>query len=139
MFNALDQHGIVVDVIAGTSAGAMTGVLYAAGLDCAYLTSQFAADLKPRGSSVSFPTAVTGTLYKYRRAVRSDGAKIPARLEVGATGGTVSHRYVLDLVAGHAVVRDRGDAAHAVLESLNLPMLSAPICRNGQALIDGRW
>ena len=61
VLNALDQHGIVVDVIAGTSAGAMTGVLYAAGLDCAYLTSQFAADLKPRGSSVSFPTAVTGT------------------------------------------------------------------------------
>jgi len=35
------------------------------------------------------------------------------------------------------VVRDRGDAVHAILESINLPMLSVPICRNGQALIDG--
>ena len=43
----------------------------------------------------------------------------------------------VDLVSGHAVVRDRGDAVNAILESINLPMLSAPICRNGQALIDG--
>jgi NTE family protein len=32
VLNALDQNGIVVDVIAGTSVGAMTGVLYSAGL-----------------------------------------------------------------------------------------------------------
>ena len=43
----------------------------------------------------------------------------------------------VDLVSGQAVVRDRGDAVHAILESINLPVLSAPICRNGQALIDG--
>ena len=35
------------------------------------------------------------------------------------------------------MVRERGDAVHAVLESINLPVLSVPICRNGQALIDG--
>ena len=43
----------------------------------------------------------------------------------------------VDLVGGQAVVRDRGDAVHAVLESINLPGLSPPICRNGQALVDG--
>jgi NTE family protein len=42
-----------------------------------------------------------------------------------------------DLVSGQAVLRDRGDAVDAILESINLPMLSAPICRNGQALVDG--
>jgi predicted acylesterase/phospholipase RssA len=42
-----------------------------------------------------------------------------------------------DMVSGQAVVRDQGDAVHAICESINLPMLSAPICRNGQALIDG--
>src|SRR4029079_11524498 len=30
-----------------------------------------------------------------------------------------------------------GDAVHAILESINLPVLSVPIVRNGQALIDG--
>ena len=43
----------------------------------------------------------------------------------------------VDLVSGQTLVRDRGDAVHAILESINLPMLSVPICRNGQALIDG--
>jgi predicted acylesterase/phospholipase RssA len=42
-----------------------------------------------------------------------------------------------DLVGGNPVVRECGDAVHAVLESINLPVLSIPICRDGQALIDG--
>jgi predicted acylesterase/phospholipase RssA len=40
-------------------------------------------------------------------------------------------------VGGKSVVRERGDAVHAILESINLPVLSVPIVRNGQALIDG--
>ena len=36
VLKALEQNGIVIDVIAGTSVGAMTGVLYSAGLDCDY-------------------------------------------------------------------------------------------------------
>jgi len=43
----------------------------------------------------------------------------------------------VDLVGGNYVVRDRGDAVHAILESINLPVLSVPIVRNGQALVDG--
>jgi predicted acylesterase/phospholipase RssA len=40
-------------------------------------------------------------------------------------------------VAGVSVVREQGDAVHAILESINLPVISVPIVRNGQALIDG--
>ena len=43
----------------------------------------------------------------------------------------------VDLVSGEPQVRDRGDAVDGILESINLPGLSAPICRNGQALVDG--
>jgi predicted acylesterase/phospholipase RssA len=43
----------------------------------------------------------------------------------------------VDLVGGNYVVRDQGDAVHAILESINLPVLSVPIVRNGQALVDG--
>ena len=136
VLNALDQHGIVVDVIAGTSAGAMTGVLYAAGLDCAYLTSQFAADLKPPWIFRQLPNGgYWYLLYKYRRGQFDPMVRKYLhdwKLEQLAVPCLT---VTADLVAGHAVVRDRGDAAH-VLESLNLPMLSAPICRNGQA---DRW
>ena len=43
----------------------------------------------------------------------------------------------VDLVSGNSVVRERGDAVHAICESINIPGLSVPICRNGQALVDG--
>ena len=43
----------------------------------------------------------------------------------------------VDLVEGNFVVREQGDAILAILESINLPVLSVPICRDGQALIDG--
>ena len=138
VLNALDQHGIVVDAIAGTSVGAMTGVMYSAGLDCA-LSIQRVRDRSD--TLVDIPSASQRRLLVPPvqippRPMGSDAAKIPARLEVGATGATVS-RVTADLVSGQAVARDQGDAVHAVLESINLPGLSAPICRNGQALVDG--
>ena len=35
------------------------------------------------------------------------------------------------------MIRDRGDAVHAILESINLPSISKPIMRDGMALVDG--
>jgi predicted acylesterase/phospholipase RssA len=43
----------------------------------------------------------------------------------------------VDLVQAQQVIRRQGDAVHALLESINLPFLSKPICRDGMALIDG--
>jgi predicted acylesterase/phospholipase RssA len=43
----------------------------------------------------------------------------------------------VDLVTGNTVVRDRGDAVNAILESINLPVFSKPISRDGRALVDG--
>jgi NTE family protein len=138
VLKVLDEHGIVPDVIVGTSVGAMTGILYSAGLDCDYLVDQFAADLKPPWIFRQLPSGgYWYLLYKYRRG-QFEGMlrkylhdwKLE-QLAVPCLSVTV------DLVSGHAVVRDRGDAVQAILESINLPMLSAPICRNGQALIDG--
>src|SRR3982750_109516 len=47
VLKALEQHGIYIDMLAGTSAGAMTGTIYAAGLDPEYATHVFKSDLKP--------------------------------------------------------------------------------------------
>ena len=43
----------------------------------------------------------------------------------------------VDLVTGKPMVRDRGDAVDSILESINLPVFSRPIAREGQALVDG--
>jgi predicted acylesterase/phospholipase RssA len=138
VLNALDQHGIVVDMIAGTSVGAMTGVMYAAGLDCHYLTDRFAADLTPSWIFRHLPSGgYWYLLYNYRSG--QFDTKLRKYLHDWKLEQLAVPCYAVtaDLVSGQAVARDQGDAAHAILESINLPGLSAPICRNGQALIDG--
>jgi CRP-like cAMP-binding protein len=68
VLKALDQNGVVVDMIAGTSAGALTGVVYASGLDCEYSANLFAADLRPSWLFRRLPRGdQLYLLYKYRR------------------------------------------------------------------------
>jgi len=138
VLKALESSGIVVDMIAGTSAGAMTGIMYSAGLDPDYNANQFATDLRPSWIFRHLPQGNYWYLiYKYRRGQFDPMLRRYLhdwRLEQLAVP-CVS--VTLDLVSGNSVVRERGDAVDAILESINLPVLSVPIVRNGQALIDG--
>jgi predicted acylesterase/phospholipase RssA len=138
VLKVLEQNGIVVDVIAGTSAGAMTGIIYSSGLDADYTANQFSTDLLP---SWLFRRLPEGNhwylLYKFRRGHFDPMLRKYLhdwKLEQLAIPCL---SLTTDLVSGEPVVRAEGDAVHAVLESINLPVLSVPICRNGQALIDG--
>jgi predicted acylesterase/phospholipase RssA/CRP-like cAMP-binding protein len=138
VLKALEQSGIVADVIAGTSAGALTGVVYASGLDPDYSAHQFSADLRPSWIFRRLPRGEQlHLLYKYRRGHFDPLLRKylrDSRLEQLAVPCL---SVTVDLVSGKPVVRDRGDAVHAVMESINLPVLSVPIVREGQALIDG--
>ena len=138
VLKTLDENGIVPDAIAGTSVGAMTGVLYSAGLDCEYLSSAFAADLKLPWFFRQLPSGgYWYLLYKYRRGQFAPMLRKYLRDWNLGQLAIPCFTVTADLVSGQAVVRDHGDAVDAILESINLPMLSAPICRNGQALVDG--
>jgi NTE family protein len=138
VLKALEQHGIVVDMIAGTSAGAMTGIVYASGLDPDFAANQFTADLRP---SWVFRRLFHGDhwylLYKYRRGHFDPMLRKYLRDWKLEQLAVPCYSVTVDLVGGQSVVREHGDATHAVLESINLPVLSVPIRRNGQALIDG--
>jgi predicted acylesterase/phospholipase RssA len=41
------------------------------------------------------------------------------------------------LISGREVVHRTGDAVRAILESINLPVISKPIIHDGMALVDG--
>jgi predicted acylesterase/phospholipase RssA/CRP-like cAMP-binding protein len=138
VLKALERSGIVVDMIAGTSAGALTGVTYASGLDCDYGAAQFSTDLRPSWLFRRLPRGDQWyLLYKYRRGKfdpmlrkylhdwKLEQLAVPCR------------SVTVDLVSGNAVVREHGDATLAILESINLPVLSVPIVHDSQALIDG--
>ncbi len=138
VLKALEQHGIVVDRIAGTSAGAMTGILYASGMEPDYNVASFMNDLQP---SWFFRCLKNGEYWylvnKYRRGQFDPMLRKylgESRLEQLAIP---SHSITVDLISGQAIVRDEGDAVHAITESINLPVLSKPINRDGRALVDG--
>jgi len=138
VLKALEQHGIYIDMLAGTSAGALTGAMYAAGLDPDYIIQCFKVDLRPSWFFRKLPGGgYWYLLYKYRRnqfdsMLRSylDRAKLEQLI---LPTFTVS----VDLVEGEPLVRRVGDAVISVLESINLPPLSLPIIRSGRALVDG--
>ena len=128
VLKALEQNGIHVDMIAGTSAGAMTGTLYAHGLDVDYLTKSFAQDLRLPWPFRRLPGGgYWYLLYKYRR-----GQFYPmlrkylgdARLE---QLHIPMYTVTVDLVRGVPVVRETGNAVRCIVESINLPGLAAPI------------
>jgi predicted acylesterase/phospholipase RssA/CRP-like cAMP-binding protein len=138
VLKALEQNGIVIDVLSGTSAGAMTGIAYASGFDPDYSARQFAADLRPSWFFRQLPRGNHWHLmYKYRSGQFDPMLRkylqhwrleqLPVQIKSVA----------VDLVSCQSLIRERGDAVQAILESINLPVLSLPICRDGQALIDG--
>jgi predicted acylesterase/phospholipase RssA/CRP-like cAMP-binding protein len=138
VLKVLDEQGIVPDVIVGTSVGAMTGILYSSGLDCDYIADRFAADLKLPWIFRQLPNGgYWYLLYQYRRGGFEDKLRQYLHHWELEQLTVPCMAVTLDLVSGQAMLRERGDAVQAILESINLPILSAPICRNGQALVDG--
>ncbi len=138
VLKALEQHGIYIDMLSGTSAGAMTGTLYAAGLDTEYIAHCFKTDLQPSWFFRQLPGgSYWYLLYKYRwhqfdSMLRKYLGR--ARMEqLNLPMLTIS----ADLVQGEPVVREVDDATIGILASINLPPLSLPIIESGRAMVDG--
>ena len=139
VLKALEQHGIYIDMLSGTSAGAMTGTLYAAGLDTEYIAHCFKTDLQPSWFFRQLPGGgYWYLLYKYRwhqfdSMLRKYLGR--ARMEqLNLPMLTIS----VDLVQGEPVVREVDDATIGILASINLPPLSLPIIRV-RPRDGGRW
>jgi predicted acylesterase/phospholipase RssA/CRP-like cAMP-binding protein len=138
VLKSLEQHGIYVDMLAGTSAGAMVGATYAAGMDPEYATHCFKNDLLPPWFFRQLPgSGYWYLLYKYRRRQFDPMLRKhldDLRMEQLAIPVTM---IAVDLVDAVPLVRETGDATRNVLESINLPPLSLPIVQLEQAVVDG--
>ncbi len=138
VLKTLEKHGVYVDMIAGTSAGAMTGIIYASGMDPEYSTQCFKTELLPSWFFRQLPAGgYWYLLYKYRRNLFEpmlrkylDNLRMEQLLIPVTT-------IAVDLVDGVPLARDSGDATHNILESINLPPLALPIFRSEQAVVDG--
>ena len=138
VLQVLEELGLTIDLISGTSAGALTGIPYAAGYPANWLIDTFEHDLKPGKYYGMLPYGDAWyMLGKYRQG-GWDGMlrryledwKLQ-QLPVPVTS------VAADLVSASEIHRTHGDATHALLESINLPVMSRPICRDGMVLVDG--
>ena len=138
VLSVLDEEGIPIDFLSGTSAGALTGIPYAAGYDSTWLIETFSQDLKPNKRYKFLPYGDTWYMIgKFRGGGWGEMLRTHLfdwtleQLSIPFTSVTA------DLVAAEQVHRASGDAANAILESINLPGVSPPICQNGRVLVDG--
>ena len=138
VLRALDRAGIDFDLMAGTSGGALAGVPVAAGHDPDFCVTSFARDLTTPWHFRRLPRGKNLFLLWCFRAGRFDAMLRPYLHRWGLDQLPVPFSALtVDLVTGREVVRDAGDAVHAILESINVPGIAAPIVRGDQALTDG--
>jgi len=138
VLKAFEAEGIFFDTIAGTSAGALMAVPYAYGISPDECTEAFRQDLTPGWLLRHLPKGKEWFMFYQFRMGKWDAL---LRRHIGDTRLeqmlTPVSTVTTDLITGRQVVRDRGDATHAILESINLPCISKPIMRDGMALVDG--
>ena len=133
VLKSLDQAGIKADVIAGTSAGSLVGVFYAAGFtpwqmeDVALKVRDIdVADMSTASKRGMFAgEALQKLVNGYVKGQTIEQFKIPFAA------------IATDLQSGDAVVMRTGDAGQAVRASCSIPGVFVPHVVNGKELVDG--
>jgi NTE family protein len=129
---ALEAQGIKPDIVVGTSAGSLVGVLYASGLD-GFELQRVALDMKE--SMVSDWSLPDRGLFKgealqefVNKTVQNRTLEqLPRKCAVVAT----------DLQSGEIIVFERGDTGTAVRASSSVPGVFQPVRISGREYVDG--
>lgn len=138
VFRAFERAGISFDLMSGTSCGAMVGIVYAAGYTPDTLIAAFQRDLTPPWFFRYLPRGHQWYLVWQFRIGAWDGLLRPFLRDWPLERLPMPfHAVTVDLISGREVVHRSGDAVRAILESINLPVISKPLIHDGMALVDG--
>ncbi len=136
VIRALDEAGIPIDIVGGTSMGAVIAILCAMGHD--YRTM---ARLNRKGWIESKPFSVTEyalPLIAFFRSRKFDQiAKIPSRDADIADLWLNCFCISSNLTTSKMVVHRRGPVWKALRASASLPGIAVPVLDNGSLLVDG--
>jgi NTE family protein len=166
VLEVIEELGIPVDIVVGTSIGSIAGALYAAG----YTSEQLVAITETTNwNDVLFDSADRLQLgYEDRRQRRTFRASVGFRdgevlLPSGASSGQRVVEYLDDLLRAHALtdsflempralaivaadlvtgeemVFTEGDLKTAIRASMSVPGAFSPVYYDGRYLIDGGW
>jgi NTE family protein len=153
----LERKGLIPDVIAGTSMGALVGGLYAAGLSGTQLTKMLdglgldrATDRARPGSLVRRPRNLFEFLLftdTKNRVIRKIGVDKEDAIE-GYLRSCVGDTRIedlpikflcnaVDLVTGREVLFTKGPLCRALRATISLPLVFAPVASGRMLLLDG--
>lgn len=134
VIRAIEDAGIQIDCIAGTSMGALVGAVHAAGKMNELENSFLSFDWKKTASFFDVVLPRSGLL---------DGAKVSELVRSHIHADDIEALSIAfaavasDLVSGEEVVIRTGDIIEAVRASISVPGIFTPVRRNGQILVDG--
>lgn len=128
----LRDEGIPIDLIAGSSMGALVGSFYATGIEIDRLYKLSTAFKRKYFLDFTVPKMglITGKRVKDFIRVFTHGKNIeelPIPLGIVAT----------DLLTGEKVVFKKGSISNAVRASVSIPGIFVPVKYNGRVLVDG--
>lgn len=136
VLEVLEKEGIPIDMVVGTSAGAIVGALYASGISALQMQEMVTGmDWNQRRRLVDFSIPRTGFIA---------GERIVHELQK-AMGGDLKFSELkkpfacvaCDLVSGEEAVMTSGSVAEAVHASISIPVIFQAVKRKGRYLIDG--
>ncbi|MDP3822783.1 MAG: patatin-like phospholipase family protein [Burkholderiales bacterium] len=146
--DVLQREGLVPDLIAGCSAGALFGALIAAGHRCdeaVHLAATlWSPDVTRKRRWNAVPRMLLPALCRFDAdfSLRDDSPIVDRLTQVFGTAciedlGVPLRIVAADAASGDAVVLTRGNLVQALRASIALPFMFAPVQIEGRRLIDG--
>ena len=127
----LEELGVPIDIIVGTSVGAL-GVMYAAGVSLADLERFFRqTELRRIAAADPLRAGLIGPRKREALTVELLGERTFADLPIACAV------IAADLVSGREVVLDQGPLVPALLATTAIPGVFPPVVRDDELLVDG--
>ncbi len=139
VIQALEDAGFPIDVVAGTSMGAVMGSMYASGMPVKKI-HDFAATIKvDSGNDLSKTHLISMLLFD--KLLSSEKTEIMLRQGLGSIRFDQTLKpfacVSMDVYTGEAIIFRDGDVASAVRASMNLPGIFRPLEYRHRFLVDG--
>lgn len=139
VIQALEDAGFPVDLVAGTSMGAVMGSLYASGMPVKKIR-EFAETIKV-DSGNNLTSARLISLLLFDKLLSSENTELMLRKGIGGMRFDQTLKpfacVAMDVYTGEAIIFRDGDVASAVRASMNLPGIFRPLAYRHRFLVDG--
>lgn len=139
VIQALEDAGFPIDLVAGTSMGAVIGSMYAAGMTPKRLRD-FATSINV-GSGNNLSSSSLISLLLFDKLLSSENTEIMLRKNIGGIRFDQTLKpfacVSMDVYTGEAIIFRDGDVAKAVRASMNLPGIFRPLEYRHRFLVDG--